>query len=238
MISFDTRVIDVIDRAPGVKSFRFAFSGEFAFRPGQFFFVGIIVNGREAVKHFSFSNSPTETGYIEFTKRLTDSDFSKALAVLKPGDTARIKGPLGNFIYEGIPGKAAFLSGGIGITPIRSILKYIADKGISSDIALFYGNNTKKDIIFKKDLDAMAQSVKNLKIIYTLTSAQAKDLDGWKGRTGFINSDMIREEVPDYAERVFYLCGPPAMVSVLDRMLIDNMSFPKERLIKEGFTGY
>ncbi|MFA5369895.1 MAG: FAD-dependent oxidoreductase, partial [Candidatus Omnitrophota bacterium] len=225
-------------RAPGVKSFRFADADGFVFRHGQFFFVGISVNGREAVKHFSFSNSPTEKGYVEFTKRLTGSDFSKALAGLKQGDAVRIKGPLGNFIYEGVPRKSAFLSGGIGITPIRSIFKYIVDRGISSDAVLLYGNNTLSDIIFKKDLDRIAQSGKGLKIVYTLTSAGDEGLGVWRGRTGFINSGMIKEEMPDYAERVFYLCGPPAMVSGLRKILIDRMSLPEGRIIKEDFTGY
>jgi len=149
MIIFETEVISVLERTPGVKSFRFKTVKDLFFKPGQFFFVSIIIDGKERTKHFSFSNSPTETDYIEFTKRLTESEFSNGLNKLKPGDWAKIKAPYGNFIFNEEYKKIAFLSGGIGITPIRSISKYIVDKGMSTDMVLLYGNNTQKDIPFQ-----------------------------------------------------------------------------------------
>jgi glycine betaine catabolism B len=237
MIIFETEVIEVIDRAPGVKSFRFKTDERLSFKPGQFFFVGIMINGAEKTKHFSFSNSPTEAGYIEFTKRLTGSEFSNALNNLKPGNWAKIKAPLGDFTYEGNPHKAAFLSGGIGITPIRSICKFITDKNIGSDIVLLYGNNTESDIIFRQDLDQIARAHENMKIVYTLTSSNA-DEDDWQGRRGYIDKAMISEEIPDYNERTFYMCGPPKMVEALKDILSKDMKIRSDRIITENFTGY
>jgi glycine betaine catabolism B len=237
MLIFETKVTGIIDRAPGVKSFRFKIDERLEFKPGQFFFVSIMINGQERTKHFSFSNSPTERGYIEFTKRLTGSEFSNALGNLKLNAWAKIKAPMGNFIYEGSPEKIAFLSGGIGITPIRSICKFIADKKIASDIVLLYGNNTEADIIFKKDFDDMAQSGRRLKVVYTLTS-YGIDKNKSKGRTGFIDKAMISEEMPDYNERTFYLCGPPNMVSSLKDILIQHLKIQNDKIITENFTGY
>ena len=237
MIIFETEVISAIDRAPGVKSFRFRTTEDLVFKPGQFFFVNIMIDGKERTKHFSFSNSPTETGYIEFTKRLTDSEYSAALNHLKPGDWAKIKAPYGNFTFDGKYEKIAFLSGGIGITPIRSISKYIVDKGIVTDMVLLYGNNTEKDIIFKQDFDLMSEAKSNFKVVYTITSNDA-DKDRWQDRRGYIDADMIKEEIPDYKDRVFFICGPPAMVGVLHNMLKDKLNIAKERIIIENFTGY
>ena len=237
MIIFETEVISVIERNPGVKSFRFKPTDELIFKPGQFFFVSIMIDGKERSKHFSFSNSPTETGYIEFTKRLTGSEFSNGLNNLKPGDWAKIKAPYGNFTFDGEHEKIAFLSGGIGITPIRSIFRFVVDKDMSSDIVLLYGNNTEADIIFKKDLDGMVASNKNLKVVYTLTSANV-DENAWIGRTGFIDNVMISEEIPDYNERTFYICGPPNMVSALKNILSSDMKIQSDKLITENFTGY
>ena len=237
MITFETKVIDIIDRAPGVKSFRFRPDERLDFKPGQFFFVGIMIDGAERTKHFSFSNSPTEKGYIEFTKRLTGSEFSNALDRLKPGDWVRIKAPMGKFTYDGTPRKIAFLSGGIGITPIRSICKFISDKGVDSDIVLLYGNNTERDIIFKEDLDKIAASGKRLKITYTLISSDI-DKNTWQGRTGYINKAMIEEEAPDYIERTFYICGPPVMVEALKEILNKDLEIPGEKIVTENFTGY
>ena len=237
MIIFETEVIAVIDRAPGVKSFRFKTDKTLTFKPGQFFFVGIMIDGQERTKHFSFSNSPTEDGYIEFTKRLTSSDFSNALNQLKPGDQAKIKAPSGNFTFTGEYERIAFLSGGIGITPIRSICRFVYDKGISSDLVLLYGNNTEPDIIFKKDFDQMSQTNQNLKVVYTLTSTDAGK-DDWQGKRGYIDKIMIQDEIPDYAVRVFYICGPPNMVSALTRLLTHDLKINSDNIVTENFTGY
>lgn len=237
MIIFETVLTQIIDTAPGVKSFRFKTDTGLIFKPGQFFFITLKSGGVERTKHFSFSNSPSEKDYVEFTKRLTGSDFSKALTGLKPGDWAKIKAPMGNFTFEGEHEKVAFLSGGIGITPIRSICKFACDKGISSDIILLYGNNTEADIIFKKDFDQMVGSNKNLKVVYTLT-ADGEGKNSWQGKTGMIDKRMIKEEIPDYGKRIFYVCGPPAMVSALKGMLIRDMAIEDKSIITENFTGY
>jgi len=237
MIVFETEVLDIIDRAPGIKSFRFKTKDEVDFEAGQFFLISIKIDGTDQTKHFSFSNSPTEKGYIEFTKRITDSEFSKALGNLRIGDWAKIKMPHGSFVYEGRYKKIAFLSGGIGITPIRSICKFVTDKGLPTEIALIYSNNTKEGIIFRDDLDSMQKTNGNIRITYTLTSPDI-DKEAWQGRTGYINADMIREEIPDYKERVFYICGPPAMVTSLSDELRVGLKLQEENIKTENFTGY
>jgi len=237
MIIFETEVIAVIDRAPGVKSFRFKTDKNLSFKSGQFFLINIMVNGQEQTKHFSFSNSPTEVGFIEFTKRLTGSDFSNALNRLKPGDRAKIKAPYGNFTLNSGYERVAFLSGGIGITPIRSISKFVVDKGLPVDIVLLYGNNREADIIFKRDFDSMAEMKDNFRVVYTLTSEDIEK-DKWHGRRGYIDADMIRKEMPDYKERIFFICGPSAMVETLNSTLEKKLDIPTDKIITENFTGY
>ncbi|MGQ9569581.1 MAG: ferredoxin--NADP reductase [Thermodesulfovibrionales bacterium] len=233
---FETKVIDVIQRTHDIKSFRFAVPEEINFRPGQFFVLTIKINGKEATKHFSFSISPTEKGYVEFTKRITSSEFSQALDKLKIGDWARLKLPNGFFTFEGEYKKIAFLVGGIGITAVRSMCKYACDRKLSTDIILVYGNKSEKDIAFYDDFLQMETDNKNLRVVYTLTDPVEKHT--WKGRIGIINSDMVREEIPDYAERVFYICGPPKMVDHLRSLLFDELKLGKEKIKWEHFLGY
>lgn len=236
IIEFETEVIEVIQRTGDVKSFRFAVPGEVDFMPGQFFFVTIRIDNKEATKHFSFSNSPTEKGYIEFTKRLTESEFSRALDRLKVGDWAKIKMPYGQFTFKGEYEKIAFLAGGIGITPIRSICKFICDEKLSVDVVLIYGNKTEKDIVFKEDFDVMTSENKNMRVIYTIDSPL--DKDSWDGKVGFITAEMIKDEITDYRERICYICGPPKMVDYLRTLLYDELKIPKERMKIEQFLGY
>lgn len=237
MIEFETELLDVIQRVRRVKSFRFKIPDPANFKPGQFFFVTIKINGVERTKHFSFSNSPTEEGYVEFTKRITDSEFSKALRRLKIGDWAKLKMPYGSFTLEGEHEKLAFLSGGIGITPLRCIIKFVSDKRLPADIVLFYSNNREEDIIFRQDLDNISSSNKNIHIIYTLTS---KDIDNetWQGKTGYIDDEMIKEVMPDFLERIFYICGPPMMVDSMKDILKNKLNLPENMIKIENFVGY
>ncbi len=237
MIEFDTEVLDVIQRTHDVKSFRFRTGEDAKFKPGQFFFITIKVNAEEKKKHFSFSNSPTEKGYLEFTKRITDSEFSRALDRLKIGDWARIKMPYGSFVLGGGNERIVFLSGGIGITPIRSICKFVSDTGLPTDIVLLYGNHKQEDIIFRQDLDRMGSTNKNIRIVYTLTSPDI-DRQAWSGRAGYIDDEMIKQEIRDYNERTFYICGPPGMVEGLTDILKNKLSIQENKIKTENFAGY
>ncbi len=236
MITFETEVLAIIKRTAGIKSFHFKTNPQANFKPGQFFMLTIRINGQEVTKHFSFSNSPTETDYIEFTKRLTDSAYSQALDKLKVGDWARIKMPLGSFTFEGEQPKTAFLSGGIGITPIRSIWKAALDNKLSGEMILLYSNRTKDDIAFKQDFDQMAGANQKMRVIYTITDAQAGE--SWPGRVGRIDSNMIKQEIPDYRQRVFYVCGPPKMVEALTSVLKSGLGIAENKIRTENFAGY
>lgn len=236
---FETEIIDVIPRTSDVKSFRFSVprNTDIDFKPGQFFVVTIKIKGQEATKHFSFSISPTEKGHIEFTKKITESDFSLALNRLTKGDWARLKMPFGFFTFEGEHEKVAFLTGGIGITCIKSMCKFATDKRLPTDMILLYSNRTENDIVFRDDLASMQAENKKLKVFHTLTSPDI-DKNYWKGETGRIDSKMVKEKIPDYKERVFYICGPPKMVEVLKTILSEELKVQKEKIKWEHFTGY
>lgn len=184
-------------------------------------------------KHFSFSSSPTERDHIEFTKKLTGHEFSNALDAMKTGDWAEIDAPYGTFTFEGEYKKLVLLSGGIGITPLMSICQYCSDKQLDTNIVLLYGNKTEQDIAFRKELEELQKQDKNLKVVFTLDEPG----DGWTGRGGRIDAAMIRSEVPDYMGRVYYTCGPPAMIQVVENILKD-LRIPQEQIKKENFAGY
>jgi ferredoxin-NADP reductase len=233
---FETQFIDIIQRTHDIKSFRFAAPEDIDFKPGQYFVLTIKINGQKTTKHFSLSISPTEKGYVEFTKRITKNEFSLALNTMKTGDWARIRLPYGFFTFEGEYDKIAFLSGGIGITAIRSMCKYACDKHLPTDIVLIYGNRTEEDIAFYEDFLQMEAGNEKLKVVYTLTDPS--DKPAWKGRMGLIDSEMVRNEIPDHHDRVFYICGPPKMVDSLRSLLLDELKLQKERIKWEHFLGY
>ncbi len=234
MWDFDTEFSRIIQRSPTVKSFRFPVEGA-EFTAGQFFFVTIRINEREAVHHFSFSSAPTDDKYIEFTKRITQSDYSQVLNAVKPGDWAHLRGPAGNFTLPKEARPIAFISGGIGITPMQSMLRYVTHEKLPYDIVLLYGCPSQEEIIFRDELDAMAAANSGFRAEYVLSGPDLPA--GWKGRKGYVNKDLIAEAIPDYKDRLFYISGPPKMVaSLMDQ--VKALNVPETQIKHDSFTGY
>lgn len=230
---FETSVMDIIVRANNVKSFRFPRPETLDYKAGQYMFITIKGGAGKLKKHFTISSSPSEMDFIEFTKKLTGSEFSSALNSLKAGDMVEISAPYGNFTFEGEYEKLGLLSGGIGITPLRSICKYCMDMKPKTMVTLLYGNHSEEDIIFRKELEEMQQQNSNLKVVFTLSEPG----ESWMGQKGRIDAGMIKREIPDYIERVFYICGPPAMVETMVSIL-EELEVPQNRIKQEEFTGY
>jgi len=233
VLNIKARIKEVIRRNYNVKSFRLEIGGVPEFQAGQFLSV-MLQNDKKLKKYLSISSSPTEKCYLEFTKKLTQSDFSRALDNLKTGDEVTVQYPFGKFILDESFPKIAFLSGGIGITPIRSICKYAADKQLSLDIVLVYSNRSVRDIVFKDDFDALQKSYPLLRVAHVLCETEP----GFKCTVGLINSAVVENEIPDYAERKFYLCGPPQMVEAMQKMLTGQLGISGEKIITENFQGY
>jgi len=229
----EARIREIIPRTYNVKSFRLEASTRNDFKAGQFLSVAL-GESLELKRYLSISSSPTEQGYIEFTKKITESQFSRTLDSSKPGDKVNIEYPFGDFFLRDTDKKIAFLSGGIGITPIRSICKYVADKKLDIDVILLYANRTSKDIAFKDDFELFQKESPRLRVVHVLCEADST----CAAKIGLINSGMIKDEIPDYLLRKLYLCGPPQMVEAMQKLLISDLAVAKEAIITENFKGY
>jgi len=227
------KVKEIIQRNYNVKSFRLEIDKDIDFKAGQFLSVRL-ADDPKLKRYLSISNSPTEKSYLEFTKKLTESDFSKALDNLKSGDTVEIQYPFGKFVLDEAWPKIAFLSGGIGITPIRSICKYVVDKKLGTDIILVYSNRSLRDIVFRDDFAAMQKKYPLLKVSHVLGQTES----GFKCIVGKIDSQIVKNEIPDFKERKFYLCGPPQMVEAMRNILTGELGLLSEMIITENFQGY
>jgi ferredoxin-NADP reductase len=230
----EARVREVIQRSYNAKSVRLKPQELKAFKAGQFLQVFLDCQ-TECKRYLSISSSPTEKEYLEFTKKITQSDFSIALDNLKPGDHLRVQYPFGKFTLEDNPAKKiAFLSGGIGITPIRSICKYASDTKLDLDIILLYANRAFKDIIFKDEFEAMQKANPALRVTHVL----CEDEPGFKCTIGRINAEVIKDKIPDHTQRRFFLCGPPAMVEAMKKILSEELKLVQENIVTENFQGY
>jgi ferredoxin-NADP reductase len=233
VLEFEVPIKEIIVRTHNVKSYRLARPRSFSYSAGQFTFVTVEVNGQKIRKPLTLSSSPTETNHIEFTKKLTGHPFSSGLNDLKVGDMVRLDAPHGNFTLDENLTSVAMLAGGMGITPMRSMCKYSTDMKLPYVVTLLYASNTEADIVFEREFEEMQSQNTNLKIILALSEVGR----GWKGRTGRIDADMIREEIPSYLATMFFICGPPAMVDAT-RTVLRDLGVADKSIRTEGLTGY
>jgi ferredoxin-NADP reductase len=206
------------------------------FVPGQFLqviFDEANNQNKDLNKYLSFSSSPTKE-YIEVTKRLSDSQFSRKLQGLKVQDSVLLKMPLGNCIFKDDYQRIGFLIGGIGITPVISILEYIMDKKLPTDVILIYSNRTEEEIAFKQELDYWRNLNNKIRVIYTVTDCQPKESECIFGR---IDKNLLLGRINDYKQRIFFIFGPPKMVEAMNGLCLD-IGCDKEDVKIENFIGY
>lgn len=236
MNTYKAKLIQMIKRTPTIESFRFLPSEKINFLPGQF--LKIIfdeTNPKNQLmnKYLSFSSSPVND-YFEVTKRLNGSVFSESLKNLKIGGQILIEAPLGSCFLEAEDKKIVFLTGGIGITPVISILEDVNYKKLDNNIMLFYSNNTEEEIAFKKELDYWKSRNVNLNIFYTITECVPKDENCIFGR---IDKELLLDKVKDVNERTFFIFGPPKMVSAMSNLCVE-LGCDKKSIKTESFVGY
>ena len=160
----------------------------------------------------------------------------------------KVRGHEGQFVlHQDYSKQAVFLSGGIGVTPFRSMIKYATDKQLPIKIMMFDSNRNRSNILFKEEFDGWANINKNLKIIYTISedeglhkesSSAAKN--DWEGEYGLIDKAMILKysDTSELNNSIFYICGPPGMLNAMQTLLQKELKIPKERIKVEEFTGY
>ena len=230
------KFIEKIKRTPTVMSFRFLPSEKLDFIPGQFLQLIFDENNRknkDLNKYLSFSCSPQKP-YIEVTKRLSESEFSRKLVNLASGDEILAQAPLGNVVFRQEMENIAFLIGGIGITPVISILEYICEKNLNTNALVFYSNRSEEDIAFKEELDSLRSIGRNIKIVYTITDCAPKD-DACV--FGFIDKNLIEKKTSDLTKRIVFIYGPPGMVTTMKGLCFD-LGCKKENVQIENFLGY
>jgi ferredoxin-NADP reductase len=134
------------------------------------------------------------------------------------------------------------LSGGIGVTPFRSMIKYATDKQLPIKIIMFDSNRNEQNVLYKNEFDRWANQNKNVKIVYTVTEeeGQKSGTTNWSGEHGRIDRSMLERHLTkdEVANAVFYICGPPGMLKAMQELLQQELQIPKDRLKVEAFTGY
>lgn len=231
------------DEAEGTKSFTFEPEKELKYIAGQYYYFTLprlnYPDPRGATRHFTLSSSPTEGRNIMITTRVRqESGFKKTLDELKPGDIIEGEGPNGTFILnESNKSPQVFLTGGIGITPFRSIAKYDIDKNLGIPIYLLYSNSIPEQIAFKEEIEGWAKEYPNLIKVQMLISKPEEAKTPWTGLTGRIDANLISKFTGGLEKPTFWISGPPPMVDAME-LALSSLGIKGDRIVSEKFTGY
>lgn len=191
------------------------------FHPGQFAWLTLRSSPFADREHpFSFSSSAAQPQRLGFTIREL-GDFTRQIGQVRPGERAYLDGPHGGFTIDRHEHAASFvfIAGGVGITPIMSILRTLADRGDRRPFLLVYASRDWEGVTFREEIEQLrASSRLDLRVVYVLERPPAD----WDGESGFVTADILRRHLPNFeppsAFEVF-ICGPQPMMDAGERAL-------------------
>jgi ferredoxin-NADP reductase len=223
MTAVTVRILEVTRQTHDVVTIRLDRPPGFTFIPGQHCLVSLpdAPQFSGVAKPFTFSCSPDQP-WLELTIKETGA-FTGAICACRVGDPVGIRGPFGSALtFDGTHADdLVMLSGGSGITPFISILRFARDRGLSNRMLLLYANRTEEDIIFRDELDRMPAPIR---VVHFLSAPG----EGWVGERGRISRDKILEYAGTMTGGLWYLCGPPPMNKSMQEIL-DEIGIPAER---------
>ena len=223
----EVRFLEQIGCGVDVATFRFSKPEGYTFLPGQYLRLSLDTVEGAQTKPFTHCSAPSDS-YLEITTRLSGSPFKNALLKLASGDRVGLAGPAGRLVLPADARRVTFLVGGVGITPVRSMLREAAHRGLLwEDAAVFYGN---RDLSCTPFLDEL-QDMRGLgvRVIPVIEHADP----GWAGAVGFITAQLVRDRA-DPTRGIFLTSGPAPMVDAMERVM-DELGIEGDRRMVERF---
>ena len=220
--------------------FYFARPAGFQFKAGQYADMTLIdppeTDAEGNIRSLSIASAPEEE-HLLFATRMRDTAFKRFLRSATVDAQVKIEGPMGSFTLHNNAAKpAVFLAGGIGITPFSSIVRHAATARLPHRLYLFYSNRRPEDAPF---MDVLHQSEKenaNYRFIPSMSQMQ-KSAQQWSGETGFINREMLARHLETLQGPIYYIAGPPAMVTAM-RQMLSAAGVDEDDIRTEEFAGY
>lgn len=237
----ELRIAHIIQETHNVKTFRLvALDGgalPFEFQPGQFINVQLYIDDKRVNRSYTLASSPSnKTAYELTTKREPLGLASRHMHdQLQAGDVLKVSGPAGRFVCTGHGASSVLLiAGGVGITPVMSICRYLTDTAWPGNIYFLIVAKTEADLIFREEIRLLEQRFPNMRVCVTLS--RTKDTDPWMGERGRISAERLQRFVPRIETIPVYLCGPNKMMDAT-RALLREIGVPDSQVYTEAFSG-
>lgn len=237
------KVESVADIAPDCKSFTLvpnAGKGTKTlayFGAGKYLTVFVTINGMPVTRAYSISSSPKQSleGKYVLTIKLVEGGLVSQYIFdnWSVGSEVEVSAPSGNFEYQPLrdASKVICIAGGSGVTPFLSMANAIADGDEDFEMTLLYGSRNAQNILFRDELDAIAEKCDKVKVVHVL-SDEKKKIKGFE--KGFITAELIQKYAPENEAYSVFLCGPQQMYAFVDKEL-EKLNLPKKYIRHEMF---
>ncbi len=196
------------------------------YTPGQFMLLTLPCGVKRA---YSIVSAPGAE-FLEFGIKLVDGEFTSRLPVTDEGEKILVEGPLGPLMYEPL-GEYVLIAGGVGITPMMSVLRARDGKECRKDV-LFYSSRTRDGLIYFDELEKLEKRNECLQIVFTLTREAPKN---WKYENGHVDAKMIKKYVKGFEKKRYFVCGPAKMVDGLKKVILEDLQIPNANCTFEGW---
>ena len=238
------RCLEIIDETADAKTFRFVAEPPvlFTYKPGQFVTLDLNIAGEQVLRSYSISSTPSRPHSLEVTvKRVPAAGEGLPPGLVsnwlhdrvKVGGLINLSGPFGKFTCFNHPDrKLLFISAGSGITPMMGMSRWIGDTMSACDIVFLHSARHPDDIIYRQELELMSARYPNFRALITLTRTQSGK--SWLGLTGRIDGNLIRSNIPDFADRTVFVCGSNAFMSATKEVLA-SIDYPMAKYHEESF---
>ena len=203
--------------------------------PGQFVTFTVRPIDQAIKRSYTIASAPTRRDYLEVTiKREERGTVSSFLHGVHEGDTLQVTGPSGGFTFMGDGANSIVLiSGGVGITPMMSVLRYLTDRSWPGDIFFVFACKAEADVIYRQELEYLRRRYPNLTLLIAASDVASSD---WPYARGYITKELLAQAVPHIQTRRVHLCGPPPMMTALKSALAE-LGVPAEQVKTEIFIG-
>jgi ferredoxin-NADP reductase len=226
--------------AQDTMAFYFSKPAEFDFRPGQSIDLTLVdpaeTDAEGNTRALSIASAPADPELMVAT-RMRDTAFKRVLRNAPLGTEVKIDGPFGSFtLHKNTSKPAVFLAGGIGITPFLSIIRHATRERSPHQLYLFYANRRPEDAAFLAELQQHAKDNPNFHLVATMGQMD-KSAQPWTGERGYISRDMVTRTLPTLQGPIYYIAGPPGMVTAM-RALCVEAGVDEDDIRTEEFGGY
>jgi ferredoxin-NADP reductase len=225
-----TPVLSVVQETSDIRTFRLARPEAFHFEAGQFLTVRLRADGREHVRCYSISSPPEASGYLEISVKKQGLVSSALHATLTPGSLLSVRAPAGSFTYPRDDDRPIVLiAGGVGITPLMSMLRHAVLAEPNRPVTLLYSARTIADLAFRSELDWLAPRCARLRVTLAVTGARA----GSEIYPGRVDEALLRT-IPDLGHAISLICGPQSMIDGISGLLA-GLGVPRPQIRSELF---